>query len=315
MELSHPRGQQTTPLNSLLQHMQRHPLVFFYLMAFALTWLLWLPAVLLHLPVHDLRNIPGTALGVTGSAFLMTALTEGKAGVLRLLRSFVLWRVGVPWYVFAILGIPIIEVLVGWLLPGGQDALRAFAPTSLLLYPAAYAFRFPFGPFWEEAGWRGFALPRLQQHLGPLVGTLILGILWGIWHLPLYLPAEIQQGGIVGGVLSFAVFVLLAIAMAVIFTWVFNNTKGRLLIAILLHASIDGTQTYLQTLADRHLLSTIANVDIQQLGFTLGIVVLALLLIVFTRGHLSYERNLRETTSSAPEARVEQGSVTSHHHA
>src|SRR6266566_7829014 len=155
MELSNTRGQQTTPFNSLLQLMRRHPLFFFYLMAFALTWLLWLPAVLLHLPVHDLRNIPGIALGVTGSAFLMTALTEGKAGVLRLLRSFVLWRVGWRWYSFAILGIPTIEVFLGFVLPGGQDALRAFAPTSLLLYPGAYDFRFYFGPFWEEAGWRG----------------------------------------------------------------------------------------------------------------------------------------------------------------
>jgi uncharacterized protein len=306
MELSNTQGQQTTSFNSLLHLLRRHPLFFFYLMAYTITWVLWLPAVLWHLPVHDLRNIAGVALGVTGSALLMTALTEGKAGVLRLLRRFVLWRVGLQWYAFAILGIPLIEVVLGFVLPGGQDALRAFAPTSLLLYPGAYAFRFYFGPFWEEAGWRGFALPRLQQRHGPVVGTLMLGFLWGLWHLPLYLPSEIQQAGVVGGLLSFAIFVLITMAMAFIFTWVFNNTKGSLLLAILLHASIDGTQTYIQTLAERHVLSAIANNNIQSLGLTLGIVVLALLLIVFTRGRLSYERNLREMTPSAPEAVVEQ---------
>jgi uncharacterized protein len=306
MERSYTRGQQTAPFHSLSQLLRRHPLIVFFLLAYMVTWLLWLPAMLLHLPVHDLRNIPGPALGVTGLAFLMAALSNGKAGVLDMLRRFVLWRVGVPWYAFAILGLPIIQVLVGFVLPGGQGALSAFSPASLLLYPAAYAFRFPFGPLWEEAGWRGFALPRLQRRYGPFVGTLILGVLWGIWHLPLYLPADIQQGGIIGGVLGFAVFVLLAIAMAVIFTWVFNNTKGSLLIAILLHASIDGTSTYIQTLADRHLLSASASATIQQLGFPLSVVVLALLLLVFTQGRLSYERYMHEAELPTPEPVVEQ---------
>jgi uncharacterized protein len=288
----------------LVQTMRSHPVVSFFLLAYALTWGLWLPVLLLHLPTisqlsHTPTNyiLPGIALGVTGSAFLMTALTQGKAGVLRLLRRFVLWRVGLQWYAFAILGIPLIEVLIGFALPGGQDALHAFSPASLLLYPAAYASHFYFGPLWEEAGWRGFALPRLQQQRGPLVGTLILGFLWGVWHLPIYLPTDIQQAGVVGGLLNFAFFVLFTMALAFIFTWVFNNTQGSLLIAILLHGSIDGTVTYIQTLADKNLLSATATANILQLGLLLGCVVLALLLIVFTRGRLSYRHYQQEAES------------------
>jgi membrane protease YdiL (CAAX protease family) len=288
----------------LVQTMRRHPVVSFFLLTYAVSWSLWIPMLLLHLPMTSelshtptIYLLPGIALGVTGSAFLMTALTQGKAGVLRLLQRFVLWRVGWQWYAFAILGIPLIEVLIGFVLPGGQDALHAFSPAALLLYPVAYISHFYFGPLFEEAGWRGFALPRLQQQRGPLVGTLILGFLWGVWHLPVYLPQDIQADGVVGGLLNFALFVLLTMALAFIFTWVFNNTKGSLLLVILLHGSIDGTSTYIQVLADRHLLSATAVANILQLGFLPGCIVLALLLIVFTRGRLSYQRYQQEAES------------------
>lgn len=286
----------------LVQTMRRHPLLSFYILTYAVTWGLWIPAELLHLPrISELllmpRNyiLPGVVFGVTGSAFLMTALTQGKAGVLRLLRRYLLWRVSWQWYAFAILGIPLIEVLLGFVLSGGQDILHALSPPALLFYPGAYASRFYFGPLWEEAGWRGFALPRLQQRRGPLKGTLLLGLLWSVWHLPLYLPGDIQLYGVVGGVLQFALYMLFPIALAFIFTWVFNNTKGSLLLAILLHGSINGTETYLQTLADRHLLSATARANIQ-LGLPLGCIFLAVLVIVFTRG-LSYRRYQQEAES------------------
>jgi uncharacterized protein len=288
----------------LVQTIHRHPVVSFFILAYAVSWGLWIPMMLLHLPMTSelshtptIYILPGIALGVTGSAFLMTALTQGKAGVLRLLHRFVLWRVGLQWYAIAILGIPLIEVLIGFVLPGGQDALRAFSPASLLLYPVAYISHFYFGPLFEEAGWRGFALPRLQQQLGPLVGTLILGFFWGVWHLPVYLPQWVQEAGVAVGLLSFGTFVLSVMAMSFIFTWVFNNTQGSLLLAILLHGSIDGTSTYIQVLADRHLLSATAAANILQLGFILGCIVLALLLIVFTRGRLSYQRYQQEAES------------------
>ena len=268
----------------------------FFLLTYIVTCGLWIPFQLLHFPMISELNhaptiyiLPGIAFGVTGMAIIMTLIIQGKTGLIRLLQRFVFWRAGLHWYAFVIVGLPVIEVLIGFALPGSQDALNAFSLNSLSLYPIAYIMHFYFGPLFEEAGWRGFALPRLQKRFGPLLGTLILGFFWGLWHLPIYLPSNIQEAGVGGGLFEFAMFIVTAIALSYIFTWIFNNTKGSLLFCILLHGSIDGTSTYILTLADKHLLSTASMTNIQ-MGLPIGCVILALLIIVFTKGRLSYQR-------------------------
>ena len=299
---SSPSSSSPLPVYSggIVQTMRKHPLVSFFVLAYAITWALWLPLVFLQLPTFDnathapnLYFLPGVVLGVTGSAFLMTAITQGKAGVLRLLRRYIMWRSSWWWYAVAILMIPVTLVLIGFAFPGGQGALQAFYPASLLLYPLAYASHFYFGPLFEEVGWRGFALPRLQKLRGPFLGTLILGFLWGMWHLPIYILADFQDG-FVNGVLNFGIFVVLTMAMAFIFTWLFNNTKGSLLFCILLHGSIDGTETFIQVLVERHLLSVSAAFNILQIGFPLAVIGWAVILIIFTRGRLGYRHYQQE---------------------
>ena len=246
--------------------------------------------------VPSLWILPGIVLGTTGAALLMTRITQGPAGVRRLLKRYAIWRVGPRWFLFAVAGLPVLKVLVGALLPGGDAALRAFLPGSLALYPAAYLSHLIFGPLWEEAAWRGFALPRLQHRHGPLLGTLALGVLWAFWHLPVYLPSGIRQGGLSAGLAGFGQFVLVAVAMTFIFTWLFNHTKGSLLLMILLHASIDGTATYIHTLAAEGVLPASAAAAIEQ-GLVIGVIVLALLLIATTRGRLGYRRYRAEAES------------------
>jgi membrane protease YdiL (CAAX protease family) len=115
----------------------------------------------------------------------MAYVTEGRAGLGRLLRRFVLWRVGLRWYLFVLVGIPAIMFTGAIVVPG---ALASFHPLDPL--PTLFSY-LPFfvvvmvfgGPLLEEPGWRGFALPRMQRLHGPLVGSLILGALWGLWHL------------------------------------------------------------------------------------------------------------------------------------
>lgn len=258
------------------------------------------PVVIFGLPVFNPAThapspyiLPGIAIGVTGSAFLMTAVTQGRAGVRRLLQRLVLWRVGLQWYAVAVLLIPLTEMLVAAVL-GSPDVLGALSPAALLLYPAAYAAHVFFGPLFEESGWRGFALPGMQHRYGPLLGTLLLGIIWSVWHFFLYVPVWFQSGSIVGGLLDTGVFVAMTTSMTFIFTWLFNNTQVSLLLSILLHGSVDGTATYMQVLADKGIISADAAENSINLGLLIGCVVWALLLIALTRGRLSYPRYQRE---------------------
>jgi uncharacterized protein len=113
----------------------------------------------------------------------MIGITEGRAGI----RRFVLWRVGLGWYLFALIGIPLILVLSVIVLPGALASFQGLAPLEPLPLLGIFVYIFFLGgPLSEEPGWRGFALPRLQSLHGPLVGSPILGILWGLWHLPLF---------------------------------------------------------------------------------------------------------------------------------
>jgi uncharacterized protein len=158
--------QPLTPTNSRLHMLRCHPLFCFFLLAFGLTWVYELLVfALLHLPLLP-WGVLFPLLGPTFAAFLMTSVLERKPGVLRLLRRCVLWRVGVQWYLFALLGIPAVVLLSVLVLPGGIAALRAPTPALILNYIASYIVIFLVGgPLFEESGWRGFALPPCSSAL------------------------------------------------------------------------------------------------------------------------------------------------------
>jgi uncharacterized protein len=272
----------------------RHPLLSFFALAYALTWLAWSPWYLSESGVGLLPfdgdsisvylNPVALILGPTLSAFIMTGATEGKDGVRRLLRRIVLWRVGFGWYLFVLLGIPAIIALSTVILPGALSSFDAAAvPTTLFLYVVAGpVFLFIGGPVFEEIGWRGFALPRLQRVYGPLVGTLVLGALWGLWHLPLFLIPSWDTPH--GSLLDIALFVVLAMSIALVITWVFNNTKQSVLLAILAHGSLNSAAVSMYALFPAHAVTGgITNVAI---GFGLA----ALLVVVLTRGRLGYRQ-------------------------
>ncbi len=243
MELSHIRGQATASSNHLVQSMRQHPLLFYFLIAFGLTWAYEVLVFgVLHTPLSELWAMLFT-FGPMLAAFLMTAATQGRAGILQLLRRFVRWRVGLSWYLLVLLGVPALLLLPYLIQPGAFSAFRLPDLSFWLTYLIVYLLTLVFGgPLGEEPGWRGFALPPLEQRSGPLVGTLLLAVLWALWHLPLFLLVPGYQGagtGFAGILIPFVAFVIPIIAYAVIFTWVFNNTRGSLGLSILLHASIN----------------------------------------------------------------------------
>src|SRR5215218_6540900 len=218
----------------------------------------------------------------------VTGATEGREGVRRLLGRIVLWRVGFRWYLFVLVGTPTIVVLSTLAMPGALASFQAEAvPRVLFLYVVAgLFFLFAGGPFFEEIGWRGFALPRLQALYGPLVGSLVLGVLWGLWHLPLFLIPSWDTPH--GSVLDVALFVVLALALTVVLTWVFNNTKGSVLVVILAHGSLNISAVAMYDLFPAPSVTEgITNVVV---GFGAA----AALVVILTRGHLGYRNYLQQ---------------------
>ena len=222
----------------------------------------------------------------------MTGVTEGRAGVHRFLRRLVLWRVGIGWYLFVLVGIPAILVLSVIVLPGALASFQGLATLAplTLLFLAVYGF-FLSGPLAEEPGWRGFALPRLQALHGPLIGSLILGVLWALWHLPLFFTPwnELTTFNLV-------VYVLATSCLTIIYTWAFNNTKGSVFIAILLHWSFD-----LSTLIVAPLFPAPVVLKYGLLVILPSFGAVALLIIALTRGRLGYQHYQQEEEEEEPD--------------
>jgi uncharacterized protein len=286
--------QPDAPQRGLKGLLVRHPLVSFFALAYALTWLAWSPWYLsedgidlLHYDgeaVSDYVNTVALIVGPTLSAFIMTGVTEGRDGVRRLLRRIVLWRVRFRWYLFVLLGIPAIVVLSTVAVPGALASFKASAvPSTLFLYVVATpVFLFVGGPVFEEIGWRGFALPRLQGLYGPLVGSLILGVLWALWHLPLFLIPSWDTPH--GSPLDVVLFVIWAVSITIIFTWVFNNTRGSVLMVILAHGSINSAAA---TVFGLFPAPTVTGGIAQ---FVIGFGLVALVIMALTRGRLGYRQ-------------------------
>jgi uncharacterized protein len=235
-------------------------------------------------PLLALAIAAATFLGPTLSAFIMTGITEGRIGIRRLLRRYVLWRVGFRWYLFVLLVIPAIEVLGAIVVPGALASFQSLTLSLVLTYPVAFVSTFILGgPLGEEPGWRGFALPRLQPLRGPLIGSVILGILWALWHLPLFWSGVWTPPTIP----NIVMFILMITALTIIMTWVFNNAKGSLLITMLMHASFN-------TFANKIVAPLFPAPILSEYGLLpelVGFGATALVLIVVTRGRLGYQHH------------------------
>lgn len=164
------------------------------------------------------------------AAFTLVARTGGLTGLRRFLGRALLWRCSRAWYAFLIVGIPVIFI--------GGSALRGNLFTEPFPFPsfqsliAALALAAIKGPM-EEFGWRGFALPLLQRKCAPLWAGLILGVIWGLWHLPAFVLSGTQQSE-----WSFAAFFAGCLAISVIATALFNESHGSILLSAFFHFSL-----------------------------------------------------------------------------
>ena len=276
---------------NLQQFMRQHPLFSFFFMAYAFSWIMLIPYILSQwnvLPDTQLFQIffvLNPFVGPTLSAYIMNRITEGKAGLLNMRQRLRLLNVGLHWYAFILLGIPIMMLLGIIILPGVLASFQGLPSSFLITYIIYFiVIFFGGGPLGEEIGWRGFALPRMQARYGALRATLLLGILWTFWHLPHFLTTA-QRGGPGSSssifYINLPIFLLLVMSITVIMTWVFNHTNGSIFIAILLHASIN---TFCMVVS----LFSAPIVTSTDLPVAIGLGALAIAIFIFTRGKLGY---------------------------
>ena len=232
--------------NTGIRLCKRYPLAMYFILAFAFTWLILSPGVAATLGLLNFE-FEGTVLTIVSgigpllAAILVTGAIEGKSGVRKIFASMFNWQVKARWWAASIVllaGLFAIATALSALITGAvPDASAGIYLNGgnviivlLLLL---------FGSFGEEPGWRGFALPRLQQGRTPLKATLILTLFWWLWHLPTYwtLPLAVNAVEQYGFLAAFGIQFVVLLALSLLCTWVYNGSGRVVLMPVLLHAS------------------------------------------------------------------------------
>ena len=216
-----------------------------------MTWSLWLAAWAISGGGAAGYPPPGVGtllfyLGVFAPAFVATWLThrhEGSTGVRALLGRLVQVRAGLRWYAFALAymaAIKLISALIHRLVSGAWP--RFGTEPILLMLGAILLSTLVFSQAGEELGWRGYALPRLAARIGLGAASVLIGVIWAAWHLPLFFIPGIETTG-----QSFPLYALGVVALSVAIAWLYANTNGSLFLTMLMHSAINNTKDIVPT--------------------------------------------------------------------
>ncbi len=281
------------PARGVRKLIRDHPLLSFFLLANLLSWVAWTPYILSHngLGLWDYRFpevlgssqlsgiLPGAYLGPIFSAFLVTAVADGRPGLRRWVGRLLRWKVSWKWYAVALLGVPAVLLVTGTIFSGGQVG----TPSLMLLaaYVPALCLQMVTTGLAEEPGWRDFALPRLQRRFGPLGAAMVLGPLWSLWHMPLFLS---DWGGWPDAHWTQPlVFTVFCVSFNVVMSYVFNRTGQSLPLSMLLHVSVNNFTSVLWS----DLFPTL-SADLTTVALACAAVVVAAVVLIATRGQLGY---------------------------
>ena len=203
----------------MVKFVKNHSLYIFFALAYILPWLIWGTSLAQqnHMISWHLPQSLAFWIGLTAATYMTAAISGGKEAVLDLLKRLIRYKVKIVWYVVVLLITPLLA-LVSILLFQISGLTNNHFATDIAVSNIFIVFLIEMWLFLitEETAWRGFALPRLQKKYPPLQASLVLGLLWGFWHIPLFLMAESFQSN-----LPFAGFILSAVATSVLASWIF----------------------------------------------------------------------------------------------
>ena len=222
---------------------RKHPLVIYFGLAYAITWIIHIPLALSAQGLLDVALPAGLhflgAYGPMLAAIIVTGMTLGAPGLRDLLGRMSRWRVGIGWLFIAVFG-PVVLFLFSAVIvrawsgvwPDFSQFGRVAEFPNLGWFTGWIVWTLTFG-LGEEAGWRGFALPRLQRNRSARSATLILGTLWALWHLPQFFYNFEMS------LLSVIAFMVSILSGALVLTWLYNSTRGTVLVTILWHGAFN----------------------------------------------------------------------------
>jgi membrane protease YdiL (CAAX protease family) len=287
-------------MSRLSSMVERHQIITFFVLTYALAWTLESPLVFLRDSITDTQGLVLTILASNVPSVLgivLTAIVLGRGALRKLLGRLLIWRVDPQWYLVVLLGpaaLAGVAVALNALL-GGPVLTRGMPLLSVAVFLAFSIF--PGSALGEEIGWRGYALPRLQTGRSALGASLILGPIWALWHLPLWLTGTPGRNASL-----YAAFSVSVVALSVILTWVYNSTGGSLLAVVLLHATFNLPLT----LATEQLGSQ-ATVP---LLLYWGLLVVAAIVVVIVVGPKHLSRKYRKQEEQAEESGVATPRIT-----
>jgi membrane protease YdiL (CAAX protease family) len=225
-------------MSTKLKNQQKDSLILFFLLTFLITWgfgalAIFLPAQFQALfgELTDTSPIYFLAIAApTISATILTFAWDGWNGLRSLYARLVRWQFGIQWYALVLIGIPVF----GWIATRFTESNPLKETSNLTQFLWLLFYLLITGPLCEELGWRGFALPRLLKRFNPFTASLILGVIWGVWHLPSFFLGGMVQAG-----MSLPLFLLNALFLSIFVTWVFQHTGGSVLITVLIHYTVN----------------------------------------------------------------------------
>ena len=262
----------------------------FVLLTYILTWSVEIPIALArygysgtNIP-NAIRTICTLSPGIV--AIILTAFYFGRNGLKSLFKEIVKWRVKFKWYsIIFILGIVLCALSLLIFDGMSTENIRPDNPYNFVFY---FLLILPLSALWEEIGWRGFLLPQLQEKYTSLKSSFIIGFIWGLWHLPIYLALNPYGDKTI---IFFFIMFIGCFALSVIATWLFNSTKGSLFICILFHNAINTSAAYFY--------GNLKGAELRPLIILVALLVTSAIIICFiTKGSLNENRELITNTNA-----------------